>query len=288
MHMHHVGVPRSEHRVLPRLPRDNASIMLGTGLGRVSNQAGSSLLERERELARIGVLLGAAADGIGGLLLIAGPAGIGKTALLARCGEDAAARGMLVLRAWGDQLGMDSSFAAVRELFWPEVERDSAGVLSGAARLAGPVFAAGRRGRDRRRADGQRASWAPLAGCEPGRPRSCCVAGRRCALARSGVGAFPCVSDRRIDSLPVLLAVAIRRGEGPGPVGVGAMLSEVAHEVLAPSALSEQAAAAIVRRELGARADEELCRSCHYSAAGNPFYLRTLLAALLAEGDAHR
>src|SRR5205807_6764216 len=83
---------------------------------------GQALLERGEELARIDELLGAARNGSGGLLLISGSAGIGKTSLLEACGEAAGEEGMSVLRARGDELVMDSSFAAVRELLSREVD----------------------------------------------------------------------------------------------------------------------------------------------------------------------
>jgi predicted ATPase len=71
-------------------------------------------LEREAELARVDRMLDAACGCDGRLLLIWGPAGIGKTSLLEECARGARSRGMEVLRARGDELLMDSSHAAVR------------------------------------------------------------------------------------------------------------------------------------------------------------------------------
>jgi tetratricopeptide (TPR) repeat protein len=45
-----------------------------------------------------------------------------------------------VLRASGDELVMDSSFATVRELFWPRLAHAGAAAFEGAAGLAAPVF----------------------------------------------------------------------------------------------------------------------------------------------------
>ena len=59
------------------------------------------LLERERELAVIDERLAEAVAGRGGLVLIEGPAGIGKSALAARARELALARGMAVAAARG-------------------------------------------------------------------------------------------------------------------------------------------------------------------------------------------
>ena len=86
---------------------------------------------------------------------------------------------------------------------------------------------------------------------------------------------------RRIESLPALLVVAVRRGAVAGPATA---LPEQAALVLAPRPLSEAGSGELVRQELGPRADEELCRSCHDATGGNPFYLRELVADLKSEG----
>ena len=249
----------------------------------VHSGSGAPLLEREHELARIEELVDAARDGTGGLLLIAGPAGIGKTSLLGQCGSAAVNREMVVLRARGDEVAMESSFAVARELLWPEVERDRAGALSGAARLAEPVFEASGEGA----IDAERTAsvlhglhWlvANLAERSP-----------LVLLVDDGHWLDPASArflvylSRRLDSLAVLLAVAVRSGEAPDRSGLAA-LSEIAAERLAPGVLSEHASTVILRHELGPRADEKLCRSCYEAVAGNPFYLHALLAALRAEG----
>ena len=59
------------------------------------------LCEREGELARIDALLTATRAGRGGVLLITGPAGIGKTVLLGAARERASQAGMRVLAGRG-------------------------------------------------------------------------------------------------------------------------------------------------------------------------------------------
>jgi DNA-binding CsgD family transcriptional regulator len=88
---------------------------------------------------------------------------------------------------------------------------------------------------------------------------------------------------RRIESFRVLLVVGLRSGEGSGAAELAAALGGLAVMVLRPAALSEEASAVLVRGVLGARAGEELCRSCHQATGGNPFYLRALAVALAAE-----
>src|SRR5688572_27590824 len=95
------------------------------------------LLERERELRALGRLLDEAAAGRGGVALIEGPAGIGKSRLLAELRERAAGR-LTVLSARCGELERDFSFGAVRQLLEP-VARTSPTLFAGAAAPAAGV-----------------------------------------------------------------------------------------------------------------------------------------------------
>ena len=106
-----------------------------------------SLLERERELAELrSRSRAAAAQGCGGVVAVRGVAGVGKTALLKQAAREAAAAGFEVLWATGSELERDLGFGVVRQLFEPPLRVLSAAergeLLSGAARLAGPVVLA--------------------------------------------------------------------------------------------------------------------------------------------------
>jgi hypothetical protein len=97
------------------------------------------LLERERELAAAEELLGR-----GGVLVIEGGAGVGKTALLDATCRRAAALGRDVLRARGSELEAGFAFGVVRQLFERRLasagrdERDA--LLAGAAGAARPLL----------------------------------------------------------------------------------------------------------------------------------------------------
>src|ERR687896_1619517 len=93
------------------------------------------LLEREDELATLEAVLME-----GGVLIVEGGAGIGKTSLLAAAAERAAALGHEVLRGRGSELEAGFAFGVVRQLF----ERRLA-LASGDERralLAGPAAVA--------------------------------------------------------------------------------------------------------------------------------------------------
>src|SRR5215212_6968485 len=74
------------------------------------------LLERDRELDRLDALLAATASGSGGLLVLEGPAGIGKTRLLTAARERGTAAGLQVLAARAGELERDWPFGVVRQL----------------------------------------------------------------------------------------------------------------------------------------------------------------------------
>ena len=75
------------------------------------------LLERDHELAVVDGLVEAACAGAGAALVIEGPAGIGKTRLLAAACRSAAERQVTVLRARGGELEQGTPYGLVRELF---------------------------------------------------------------------------------------------------------------------------------------------------------------------------
>ena len=102
--------------------------------------ASGQLIERSEELARIESALGEARTGHGTFLVIEGPAGIGKSALLAAARTVAADGGMRVLRARGTELERDFAFGVVRQLFEPPLaeasELERADLLQAAAGVA--------------------------------------------------------------------------------------------------------------------------------------------------------
>src|SRR5262249_61713554 len=99
------------------------------------------LLERELELDTITAAIGAAADGSAALLLVQGPAGIGKSRLLAQARTLPEERGLCVRSARGGELERDFPFGVVRQLFESRLGGDSGGspLLPGAGGGGGPL-----------------------------------------------------------------------------------------------------------------------------------------------------
>ena len=115
------------------------------------------LLEREPQLTRLRRAVAAAAAGTGSVVLIEGPAGIGKTALLLAGRQLAEQGGLRFLRARCSELEQEFAFGVVRQLLETVLARadetERAALLSGAAALASPLFdlpAPGRRAGRRR------------------------------------------------------------------------------------------------------------------------------------------
>src|SRR5829696_9823263 len=105
------------------------------------------MVGRKDERARLKALLDAAREGRSGTLLLHGPPGIGKTALLRHAIEEAS--GFLLLRARGMESESDIPFAGLAELITPllghldELPEVQAAALRGALAL-GPATATDR------------------------------------------------------------------------------------------------------------------------------------------------
>ncbi|MBV9338313.1 MAG: AAA family ATPase, partial [Solirubrobacterales bacterium] len=105
---------------------------------------GQVLLERDAALERIDQRLRGAIGGDGSLVVLEGPAGIGKTRLVMAAGRRGRELDIEVLSARGSELERDFAYGLVRQLFEAPVvaasPRERAELLAGAAGHAAALF----------------------------------------------------------------------------------------------------------------------------------------------------
>jgi DNA-binding CsgD family transcriptional regulator len=248
------------------------------------------LLERRLELESIGALLEGCSAGQGSVLLVEGPAGIGKTALLESAHVMARDAAVTVLAARAGELERGYAHAVVRQLFEPALAATGAGergwLLAGAAGLAAPVVApepaaAPAPGGDRVFAVLHGLYWLTANLARRGPTLLLVDDAHWCDRPSLG---FLLYLARRLEGLSAAIVLAARARE---PGGEGELLEQIAGEavtrVLAPAMLSVGAVGELVQRSLGSP-DERFVLACHDATGGNPLLTHELLGALARDG----
>jgi DNA-binding SARP family transcriptional activator/DNA-binding CsgD family transcriptional regulator len=254
--------------------------------------AGDRIVERDNEVTLLGMLLGDAVAGEGRVALIEGPAGIGKTRLLAEARVQAPVYGMTVLSARGSELEREFPFGVARQLFETALgdasRRDR--LFSGAAAPARAIFESPG---DAVPSDGPGdASFAALhalfwlaVNLAADGPLLLAVDDLHW-VDRPSLR-FIAYLTRRLEGLPVAIATTLRTGEPPADAALLAeIIQDPATAPVRPRPLTETAVASMVRERLGPDADVTFCGAVHRATVGNPLLLRQLLTALEADGIA--
>ncbi len=241
-----------------------------------------SLRERERELAAIDELLEQ-----GGLLVLEGPAGIGKTSLIETAVLRARAAGRRSLVARGSLLEAAFPFGLARQLFEPLLRADDdAALLAGAAAVAVSAI-----GLSASAEVPEPSGFAALQGLAA----LTANAAEDCPLllvlddAQWGDGPslrFAAFLARRLDGPDVALCATIRSGEPGAPERLLDELRGAPRvRILSPSPLSATATATLVR-ERDAAATDATCARCHDATGGNPLLIAEVLRAMDHGDDA--
>jgi len=249
------------------------------------------LLERKREMEAIRERLEAASTGGGGVLLIEGPAGIGKTRLLWEIRRLAATGGFRTLGARCDELESAVAYGLASQLFTAPIQRASEAererLLSGAARLAAPLLGLA-----------EPDQTLPPVG-DPGQA----LMGALTWLVSSLASPRPLALliddghwgdeeslrwlnqlEKRIEELPVLVALTVRSGETvPGEELIERLGASQTASVLHPGPLSENSAAELLSLRLPDRPSPDLSRNAHLATGGNPLFLDALALELVAQ-----
>ena len=249
------------------------------------------LLEREAELERASAAIRRAYSGTGEVIVLEGPAGIGKTELVGAVRALALDAGMEALIARGDDLERDFAYGVVQQLFQSPLFRAEpetrTALLDGAAGLSMGVvgFAAATPA-------AAQGSFAALHGLywltsNLAEQAPLLLAVDDAHWADPPSLRFLHYLARRLAELPVAMLIARRPAEsGSDAELVARIAAGPGTDVLRLAPLSEQAAAQLVRGLLSPVAADEFCRACHAATGGNPFLLRELVAALEHEGIA--
>ena len=256
-----------------------------------AKERGPRLLERERELAELREALDGAITGEGGVVVVEGAAGIGKSELLRASAETARARGALTLTARGTEVEHDLPFGALRQLLEPLLretdEHELRRLFAGAAMPARRLF-----GTDADHIGDEQATpefatlnavyWL-LAGLADDQPL---------ALIVDDAHWVDSPSLRLLDFLVPRLGelstsaiIATRPpSEDDADAVLGRLLGDPAIRVIRPGPLSVAAVRDLVSDILGEEPAQAFVEACAELTGGNPFYLAELLRELQLRG----
>lgn len=258
-----------------------------TGVGR---SIGRELVERDGELAQLRNATTGTPAGHGGVVIIEGPAGIGKTRLLEAARALAEEKRLGVAWARGSELEREYGFGLLRQLLEP-FAMSSDGLLreelfKGAAALAAALFQPG--------ADPEARAPEPdfstlhglywlLAELADEQPLAVCIDDVQWADPPSL--RFLSFASRRIESVAITIFATLRTGEvGSDPELVSQLTTESGVLTMRPRPLTGSGVEAIVREELAFEPSRDLVEACLESTGGNPFYLKALLGEVAGSG----
>ncbi|MEU8438646.1 AAA family ATPase, partial [Streptomyces sp. NPDC029216] len=253
-----------------------------------------TLFERETELVTVDEALdrltGTGPDAAGGLLALSGPAGLGKTTLLAEVRRRALARSCTLLAARGGEQEQRQPFHVARQLIQPQLAgrpeaelRDALGswyaIVGPALGLCAPEQGAPPDPQGLR--DGL--DWV-LTHLTVQRPPVVLVLDDAHWADPESLGWLAAFAPRA-EHLPLLIVVAYRPDELPAHAEAFRTLpGRAGRRPLALAPLTESAVATLVRETVGAHAEDAFCHEAWAVTTGNPFEAVELTAKVRARG----
>jgi hypothetical protein len=242
-----------------------------------------TIVERQDELGRAVAALDLIAVGEGRVISIEGPAGIGKSTLLAAIREQAGERGYRIFAARGGEMEIDFPFGVVRQLFEAAAAGASEQAFAGAAAPAEAVFGAA---------------------ATPGGPVSFSVLHGLYWMTLNLAGEEPALlvvddlhwCDRpslrflaylanRLDGATLGILTGLRTTElGSDPALVADLIGDPSAIGIRPGPLTPEGVGEIVEARFGRAGEEQFLGACLRATGGNPLMLDQLLGELAAEG----
>lgn len=251
------------------------------------------LLERQNELKVAAEALRLAGHGSGSLIVISGPPGIGKSALLNEIGElaaglatgPAAAPRALVMRAYAAPAERDLPLGVTRQLLEPVLTSGSfvSRWCSGPARPALAFLQGDPESPRQRSATTVRALLSMVEHMSHDRVPVLLVDDVHCADEESLEWLDQLV--KQVTQRGVLVAVTVCEG-APAAEPPGVLPLAAAEHTLLPAPLGTTAVGDLVSERLGVTADAEFTAACHEATRGNPLYLVSLLQECQTRGVA--
>jgi DNA-binding CsgD family transcriptional regulator len=247
------------------------------------------LLEREAELRALADALAGARGGTGGVTLVEGQAGQGKSRLLDESAGLAAGSGVEVLRAAGDEHEHEFPFGVALQLFeerlWRAEPAERAELLSGAAGLSRRLFEHDADARPSQSADAvlrlvHGLFWL-VQNLAERRPLALLVDDAH--LADTPSLQLLLYLAHRIGDLRVAVIVAVRTDAEAPDAPLAALAAHPVARRLELGPLSRSAVTTLVRARFR-NASDGFCGACADATAGNPFFVDELLRTVAAEG----
>lgn len=240
------------------------------------------LRERHTERATIESATRAVTDGVGRLVFISGPPGIGKSSLAALAVADARARGHTVLRARCGELEGAAEFGVLRQLLGRLLTHASPDQrdrwLAGAAQTAAAVLTAGPGATpDARRTGLFHSLYWLLVNLADDGPLVIVVDDAQWADELSA--RFFGFLAARLPTVSILLALAAR----PGAAAIDALALDPAAAVLRPAPIGASGVAGWLADELGTMPCADVTQACLQATGGNPFLLREFVREIHRE-----
>jgi DNA-binding CsgD family transcriptional regulator len=240
------------------------------------------VVQRDREVAALTRQLERVVCGAGSVVVVEGPAGIGKSTLLGVTTRIAQASGVRVLRAWGSPLEYDAGWGIARQLMapvrrapeWDDLAIGAAALALGALdpQPERPLSAG-----DAMHAATHGLTWLAY-GLAERAPTVLVIDDAHWADAQSL--RWLTQLSRQVADLPLGLVCAVRSGERPAdPKVLAEFVATASGPAVRPAPLDQDAVGAIVRSRWPT-ASRSFTQACRAATAGNPFLLRALLDAL--------